>query len=76
MKSSRFVELKIYAEGHKKFQKYRIYAPNNQRFTSHGAMMAMSEYVNELQGAVPDKILKVIPVAFNKFNVVHEVGNA
>lgn len=76
MKTSSYVEVKVFDETRRKHETFRFRCPRGQRYDKGGAMQEMSAFVSDLQERVPGKIFRVVATDFNKFNVVHEVGNA
>lgn len=76
MKAARYIDIKVFNEGHKTARHFRLDAGKGLGYTESGAKVAVSNFVKELQARVPHIPLKIVPLAFNKFNIVHEVGNA
>jgi hypothetical protein len=75
MRSAGFVEFKIFMDGHRDFTKVRL-KPQAGRFTKLDIEAAKEKVMNGLMEQFPLRKFTAIPTAFNRFNIVHEVGEA
>jgi hypothetical protein len=76
LRTTAFVEFKVFTEGHRKALPFRVYPQDGHRFTPNGIETTAASYMSSLQDQFPLKRFKAIRTGFNRFNIVHEVGNA
>lgn len=70
------MEFKVFTEGHRDSETFRVYPDAGKKFTQHGIELQKETLLSGLMDQFPGRRFTAIPVAFNKFNIVHEVGEA
>jgi hypothetical protein len=76
MKTTRFVDFKVFTDGHKDSVTFRVVGEDGKRFNKSQVAEATRAYVHQLESKFPLRRFKAIPISLSKVNIVHEVGNA
>lgn len=76
MDGVRFVDFKVFTEGHRTAVKERFHAPAGTKWTDEGVESLSRQFVSAITSAHPLKRFRAIRVSPTQVNVVHEVGEA